>query len=263
MPSTDSIRAQTPRRESLGDREKVDQVMHILREDYSWSVDDFVDCWIRKGSTATDSNSHLRTPRARRSRLFTRFEFDLHNLLEQTPSRRKIALQSVAAWTRRELERLIREPEEDLSSANSESPSPKTYFGTWKLSEGVEALSIKKIYGQLEDQAPNLTVYLETITAHRHAARDSRPMRSKEGPALKIFFIISLITRLYASTISNHLATLLGLHLQMLGTKKRGLQLLSKMGVCISPSSIASRMGEIADDSKASLASLSIAGLED
>lgn len=234
--STGGIPSQTSRRPRLTPRQKLDQVLVILDRDFKWTGLDFVKAFIEE----EPEGPWGRTPLGRRRKLFTCFYDHLDDLLDHSTEASDASLRQTVKRIRLEFPGLIKD---------------SIYFGSWSPNAPA-VLDQQSMLTDLRTLSPSLYALLSGIAESQRGIQPAHPGRDEEGPAMKIFGIATLLTRLYARNTSNWWATVLGLHLRSLGTKDRALDLLSKAGHCIAPTTIREKFEQLTEVSRASYTGL-------
>ena len=224
-----------PRRPRLGTREKVDDVLRYIRDEYDWSVAQFVAHFM----TAPSKQLHASPPEVRRKRFIRQVQdegVDWIAMLQEAGVRFETSEQHLVNAARHEMGELI---------------TKSAYFGKWDASMRPDDVDMVQATEDMIAHAPSFFGFLKQVCAHKRSHQDSSAERSDRAINFRILGMLSNMCNLYLRSGSNWLQKTIGVHFGNLGLKRRGIELFSVLGYCSSYKTINNDLDKIAEHSRA------------
>lgn len=219
----------------LSTREKVDDVLRYIRDEYNWSAAQFVVHFM----TAPSKELHATAPEARRKRFIRQIEEEgLHwvTMLQEADVCLDASEQQLVSAARREMDELI---------------AKSIYFGRWDASAPPDNVDMEQATEDMITHAPYLYGFLKQISAHKRSHQSSSFERSNKAVNFRILGMLSNMCNLYLREGSNWLQKTIGVHFGNLGIKRRGIELFATLGYCPSYKTITKDLDNIAKHSRA------------
>ena len=223
-----------PRRPRLSTREKVDDVLRYIRDEYDWSLAQFVAHFM----TATSEKLHASPPEVRRKRFLKQVQdegVDWIAMLLEADVRFEMS-EHLVNVARREMDQLI---------------AKSAYFGKWDASMQPDDINMVQATEDMIAHGPFFFSFLKQVCAHKRSHQDSSTERSDRAINFRILGMLSNMCNLYLCGGSNWLQKTIGVHFGNLGLKRRGIELFSVLGYCPSYKTINKDLDKIAEHSRA------------
>lgn len=206
-----------PQGERLTPQEKIEKVLHTLRE-VRWTFSQFLLAWVGLGDDLRDQDILLesreaRTPAQRYQRL--------HKVVQKIRLSREDAFESqepIEITLSRELNSLVRQP----------------FFGKFDHTAHPDVLDYAVVSTVIKKWAPTWSTLMTQILRNKRASWRSYGAKPQDDMvSRRLYTITSLVCNSRAKQQSSHYSSMLSAYLLSSGAKRRVIEVLSGLGLCL------------------------------
>ena len=223
--------AQRMYQDPISTQQKLQEFLYLLQQ-FEWSFKKFILAWVGAYTTAdVDIVSGLYgTPHLRRKALYATLDDSRFRTAcsgEVLPS---------MGVVKEELDTLVQQP----------------YFGRFDYTASLEKLDFREAFYTIKDNAPVWHNMLITLLCNERGHRESYTGTDADADAVtkRAFMVTAMVCHARAKKRSNSFHSMLHVYLHSSGTKRRVIECLSGLGVCLSYHGGARIMKAIAEDAK-------------
>ena len=226
-------------------REKVDKVVGYLRETYRWTVPTFVENYVTaKRSFGSNSETHEKHAEKLSAAIFNNPVIEEALLPVENTKLSKLQYKPLQKKIKEELELLIQDKVRNEGKEN-ERANPRR-LRLFNATEPVEDIKLNLIVATVQKEAPTLWSFLTSLIRQRpyRSPREDQDLQSYNG---SLFMICAILTNTRAPQGSTLFQSLIAVHLYNIGLKRRGIELLNRLGVTVSYSQLSKIRKDLAE----------------